>query len=219
MDNGGVARTIVVGVLMTALTCGVLAAESLAALMAAARRSEGRVILENEYVRVHSTLLEYPPAPRRIADDRPVVLYVRLGADQGASKTRLLDPPRGARMSWRPGIVPLGIRIELLKAPPRPSTLGDPGTYPPRDAVEEDGWGGGTLLLAAFRPFDYASGLGPVPTVAVFLSDGVVEVSTHGLRRRMAVQAGEAYWFEARTRLTVLDDYTVGVAFLQVPTR
>jgi hypothetical protein len=35
----------------------------------------------------------------------------------------------------------------------------------------------------------------------------------------MAVQAGEAYWFEARTRLTVFDDYTVGVAFLQVPTR
>ena len=147
-------------------------------------------------------------------------MYLRLGSDQGFSKTRLLEPPRGARMSWRPGIVPLGIWIELLKPPPRPSTLGDPGTYPPRDAVEEeDGWGGGTLFVAAFRPFDYAVGLGPLPTVAVFLSDGVVEVSTQGLRRRMAVQAGDADWFDARTRLTVLDDYTVGVAFLQVPTR
>ena len=53
----------------------------------------------------------------------------------------------------------------------------------------------------------------------MILSDGVVEVSTQGLRRRMAVQAGEAYWFDARTRLTVLDDYTVGVAFVLVPTQ
>ena len=71
----------------------------------------------------------------------------------------------------------------------------------------------------AFRPFDYAVGLGPLPAVAVFLSDGVVEVSTQGLRRRMGVVAGDVFWFEARTRLTVIDDYTVGVAFLQVPTR
>jgi hypothetical protein len=205
--------------LLTA-TAGVVAAETLAELMASARRAEGRVILENDYVRVHNTILAYPPAPPRIAEDRPVVLYLRLGADQGFSKTRLLEPPRGARPAWRPGIVPVGIWIELLKPPPRPSTLGDPGTYPPRDAVEEvEGWGGGRLYLAAFRPFDYAVGLGPLPTVAVVLSDGVVEVSSQGLRRRMAVQAGEAYWFEARTRLTIVDDYAVGVAFFQVPTR
>ena len=197
-----------------------IAAESLTELMAAVRRSGGRVLFENDYARVHNTILEYPPAPQRVAEGRPVVLYLRLAADQAFAKTRLLESPRGARMSWRPGIVPLGIWIELLKPPPRVSTLGDPGTYPPRDAVEEaDGWGGATLYLAAFRPFDYGVGLGPLPTVAVFLSDGVVEVSTQGLRRRMAVVAGDAFWFEARTRLTVLDDYTVGVAFLQVPTR
>jgi hypothetical protein len=217
---GGVRRLVTCAFLVTVLAGAGIAAESLAELMAAARRSDGRVIFENDFVRVHNTILEYPPAPQRVAEERPVVLYLRLGADQGFSKTRLLEPPRGGRMSWRPGIVPLGIWIELLKAPPRPSTLGDPGTYPPRDAIEEaEGWGGGTLFLAAFRPFDYGVGLGPLPTVAVILSDGVVEVSTQGLRRRMAVQAGEAYWFDARTRLTVRDDYTVGVAFLQVPTR
>ena len=197
-----------------------MAVESLTELMAAAKRSDGRVILENDYVRVHNTVLEYPPAPRRVSEERPVVLYLQLGSNHRVSKTRLLEPPRGARLSWRPGIVPLGIWIELLKPPPRPSTLGDPGTYPPRDAVEEEeGWGGGTLFVAAFRPFDYGVGLGPLPAIAVVLSDGAVEVSTRGLRRRMAVKAGDAYWFDARTRLTVLDDYTVGVAFLQVPTQ
>ena len=146
-------------------------------------------------------------------------MYLRLGTDQGFSKTRLLELPRKARPPWQPGIVPLGIWIELLKPPPKYSTLGDPGTYQPRGAVEEKDWGDGNLYVANFQPFDYAVGLGPVPGVAVFLSDGVVEVSSRGLRRRMAVQAGYAEWFDERTRLTVLDDYTVGVAFLQVPTR
>jgi hypothetical protein len=209
-----------VGVALLTIVGAASAAESLTELMAAVRRSDGRVVWENDYVRVHNTILEYPPAPQRVAEERPVVLYLRLWAYQASAKTRLLESPRGARMSWRPGIVPLGIWIELLKPPPRVSTLGDPGTYPPRDAVEEaDGWGGGTLYLAAFRPYDYGVGLGPLPTVAVFLSDGVVEVSTQGLRRRMGVMAGDVFWFEARTRLTVLDDYTVGVAFLQIPTR
>jgi hypothetical protein len=215
-----VKRLLASGLVMTALAVAAIAAESLTELMAASKRMAGRVIYENDFVRVHNTILEYPPAPRRVAEDRPVVLYLRLGSDQGFAKTRLLEPPRGARPSWHPGIVPLGIWIELLKPAPRPSSLGDPGTYPPRDAIEEtEGWGGGSLYIAAFRPFDYAVGLGPLPTVAVFLSDGVVEVSTKGLRRRMAVQAGYAEWFEERTRLPVVDDYTVGVAFLQVPTR
>jgi hypothetical protein len=204
---------------MPALAGAATAAESLTELMAAAKRSEGRVIYENDYVRVHNTILEYPSAPRRIAEDRPVVLYVRLGSDGSFSRTRLLEAPRGSRMPWRPGVVPLGIWIELLKLPPRYSSLGDPGTYPPRDAEQEADWGDGSLYVANFRPFDYYGGLGPHPAVAVFLSEGVVEVTTNGLRRRMAVQPGYAEWFEARTRLTVIDDYPVGVAFLQVPAR
>jgi hypothetical protein len=201
------------------LAAGAAAAESLTELMAAAKRSEGRVIFENDYVRVHNTVLEYPPAPRRVAEERPVVLYVRLGADRAFARTRLLEAPRGARMPWRPGVVPLGIWIELLKPPPRYSSLGDPDTYPPRDAEEEADWGDGSLYVATFRPFNYYAGLGPHPAVAVFLSEGIVEVATRGLRRRMAVQPGYAEWFDSRTRLTVIDDYAMGVAFLQVPTR
>ena len=60
---------------------------------------------------------------------------------------------------------------------------------------------------------------GDLPSVTTFLSDGVVEVSSQGLRRRMAVVAGDAFWFEARTRLTVIDDYPVGAAILQITPR
>ena len=212
-------RLLAGGLLVTALAGAAVAAESLTELLATSKRSDGRVIFENDYVRVHNTVLEYPSAPRRVADERPVVLYVRLGADRGFAKTRLLEAPRGARMPWRPGVVPLGIWIELLKPPPKYSSLGDPGTAPPRDAEQETDWGDGSLYVANFRPFDYYTGLGPHPVVAVFLSEGVVEVSTRGLRRRMAVQPGYAEWFDSRTRLTVIDDYTMGVAFLQVPVR
>jgi hypothetical protein len=205
--------------LLTVLAVVASAAETLADLLAAAKRVGGVVLLENEYVRVHGTILEYPRAPRRAAEERPIVLYVRLGSDEATSKTRLLEPPHRARLSWRPGVLPVGVWIELLKPPPKVSSLGDPGTYPPRDAIEEDGWGGGTLILATFQPFHYGEGLGPLPNVTVFLSDGVVEVASQGLRRRMGVQAGNAFWFEARTRLTVIDDYTVGAAILQLPTR
>lgn len=205
--------------LLTVLAGAAIAAETLEDLLAAAKRTGELVLFENEYVRVHSTILEYPRAPRRVAEERPIVLYVRLGAGQATSKTRLLELPRGARPSWRPGVVPSAVRIELLKPPPKVSSLGDPGTYPPRDAIEEDGWGDGTLTLATFRPFHYGEGLGPLPNVTVFLSDGVVELSSQGLRRRFAVQAGNAFWFEARTRLTVIDDYTVGAAIVQVPPR
>ena len=210
-------RRLAGGLLLTVLAGAAVAAETLIELLATAKRTGGFVLLENDYVRVHDTILEYPPAPRRVAEARPVVLYLRLGSDRETAKTRLLELPRGARPPWRPGVVPFGIWIELLKPPPKVSSLGDPGTYPPRDAVEEDGWGDGTLTVATFRDFDYGVGLGPLPNVTVFLSDGVVEVAAQGLRRRMAVQAGNVFWFEARTRLTVIDDYTVGAAILQVP--
>lgn len=211
-------RSLAAGLLSTTLAVAAMAAETLADLMTAAKRTGGFVLFENDYVRVHTTILEYPPAPRRVAEERPVVLYVRLGSDAGTSTTRVLEPPRGGRLSWRPGVLPVAIWFELLKPPPKVSSLGDPGTYPPRDAIQEDGWGAGTLTLATFQPFHYGEGLGPLPNVTVFLSDGVVEVSSQGLRRRMGVQAGNVFWFEARTRLTVIDDYTVGTATLQIPT-
>ena len=212
-------RSLAAVLLLTTFAGTVLAAETLADLMAAAKRAGGFVLFENDYVRVHTTILEYPPAPRRAAEERPIVLYLRLASDETTSKTRILEPPRGGRLSWRPGVLPVGIWIELLKPPPKVSSLGDPGTYPPRDAIEEDGWGDGTLTLATFQPFHYGVGLGPLPNVTVFLSDGVVEVSSQGLRRRMGVQAGNVFWFEARTRLTVVDDYTVATAIVQIPTR
>ena len=80
----------------------------------------------------------------------------------------------------------------MLKPPPRPPILGEPGTNPPRDAVEEASWDGGRLIVATFRSFDYGVGTGGFPSVTTFLSDGAVEVTSLGLRRRMAVQAGEA---------------------------
>ena len=52
--------------------------------------------------------------------------------------------------------------------------------------------------------------------MTTFLSDGTVEVSSRGVRRRMGVQAGDAFWFEGATRLTVLTDEPVGVAIVQL---
>ena len=213
-------RLVTCAFLVAMLAGAGIAAESLAELMATARRSDGRVIFENDYVRVHNTILEYPAAPRRVADERPVVLYLRLGTDQGFSKTRLLELPRKARPPWQPGIVPLGIWIELLKPPPKALDVGRPGYLSATGRPREKRTGATAACLSPpSGPSTTPSALFRLPTVAVFLSDGVVEVSSRGLRRRMAVQAGYAEWFDERTRLTVLDDYTVGVAFLQVPTR
>src|SRR6185369_10545957 len=112
--------------------------------------------------------------------------------------------------SWRLGVVPRGTLIEVLKRPPQPPVLGEPNTNPPRDAVVEPAREGVQLIVATFRPSDYGVGTGRLPSVTTFLSDGVVEVASQGLRRRMAVWAGDAFWFEPRTRLTVVDDYPVG---------
>ena len=70
--------------------------------------------------------------------------------------------------------------------------------------------------LAVFRSARYGLGTGRFPSVTTFLSDGLVEVSTRGLRRRMGVQAGDAFWFEGGTRLTVVSDEPVGVAIVQL---
>lgn len=191
-------------------------AQRLADLMAAAKPVGEAPAFENDHVRVHYTILEYPATEPRAAARRPVVLYVRVAPHPGVVNTRLLDPPRGARPSWRPGVVPLGVHVEILKPPAASPGLGEPGTDPPSDAIEDARWDGGRLVLATFRPLHYDVGTGRFPSVATFLSESVVEVWSRGVRRRMGVQAGNAFWFEAGTRITVVDDYPVGVAIAQL---
>jgi len=114
--------------------------------------------------------------------------------------------------------VPRGVFITLLEPPPPSSGTGEPGTTPPRTAIVED-HGRYQLVLATFRPHDDGVGTGRFPSVTVFLSDGVVDVSNRGLRRRMGIRSGDAHWFEAATRLTVVDDYPVSAAIVQLPAR
>ena len=193
-----------------------LAAQDLPGLMASATPAGEVLAFENEYVRIGLVALEYPAAERRVAEARPVVLYIRLTPSPGVLNTRLLEPPRGAAPSWRPGVVPRAVHVELLKSPPRPENLEGPSAEPPSDATEARTWPGGRLLQAVFRSLHYGHGTGRFPSVTTFLSDGTVEVSSRGLRRRMGVQAGDAFWFEGATRLTVLTDEPVGVAIVQL---
>ena len=115
-------------------------------------RPAGEVLaFENDYVQVGLVALEYPAAERRIAEARPVVLYIRLTPSPGVLNTKLLEPPRGAAPSWRPGVVARAVHIELLRSPLRPRNLEEPGTDPPSDASEARVWPGGRLLQAVFR--------------------------------------------------------------------
>jgi hypothetical protein len=200
------------------LVSGAATPQQLADLMAAAKTVGETPVWENTYVRVHCAVLEYPAAERRVAELRPVVLYVRVTPEPGVVDTRLLDAPPKVGSSWRLGVVPRGVRIEVLTLPPAISGLGDPGTDPPRGAITEE-HGRYRLVLATFRSLDYGVGTGRLPSVTIFLSDGVVDVSNRGVRRRMGVQAGDAFWFEAATRLTVLSDDPVGAAIVQLCAR
>jgi hypothetical protein len=197
------------------LWSGAPTAQQLADLMAAAKAVGEVPVWENTYVRVHSAVLEYPAAERRVAESRPVVLYVRVASEPGVVDTRLLDAPPNVGPSWRPGVVPRGVRIEVLTLPPALSGLGEPGTDPPQGAITEE-HGRYRLVLATFRSLDYGVGAGRLPSVTIFLSDGVVDVSNRGVRRRMGVRAGDAFWFEAATRLTVVSDDPVGAAIVQL---
>ena len=190
--------------------------QPLADLMAEATPLGNVPAFANDYVSVHYTLLAYPEADRRTAEARPVVLYVRVAPRPGIVNAGLLEPPRGARPSWRPGVVARAVQIEVLAPPPAPPALGQPGTDLPRGVTEESAWDGGRLVRATFRPLDYGVGAGRYASVTTFLSDGVVEVSNRGLRHRMGVQAGDAFWFEPATRITVLDDNPVGAAIVQL---
>ncbi len=188
-------------------------------LMAAAKPAGAVIAVENEYVRVQYQLLEYPAAERAVAESRPVVLYVRVKAESGAESTTLLDSPPGGRLSWRSGAVPRGVLVEVLKRPPAGSSLRNPEADPPPGFSAEAEWRGGRLLVATFEPMHFGNGTGPWPSVTIFLSDGVVDVSHDGVRRRMGVRAGDAFWFEARTGLRVVSDHPVGTAIVQIDAR
>ena len=191
-------------------------AERAADLMATAKPAGEAVALENDFVRVWRHALEYPAADRRVSESRPVVLYVRVEAGSQPARTALFDlPPRG-RPSWRPGVTPLGILVEVLKAPPSTSGLRNPEADPPRGASSSAEWDGGRLLEAVFEPMRIGDGVGSTPSVAIVLSDGVLDVSRDRMRRRMGVRAGDVYWFEARTSLTVVSDHPVGLALVQI---
>jgi hypothetical protein len=188
-------------------------------LLAAARTTGSVLAFENDYVRVRYEGLEYPAAERAVAESRPLVLYVRVRADSNAGGTALLDAPRGGRLSWRAGAVPRGVVIDILKPPPTVSSLRDPEADPPPGWVQEMEWEGGRLLVAIFEPMHFGYGTGSSPSVTTFLSDGVVDVSNRGVRRRMGVSAGDAFWFEARTSLRVVSDDPVGAAIAQIDSR
>jgi hypothetical protein len=187
--------------------------QGLADWLAASRAAGVVPAFENQYVRVHYALLEFPQPPALPATP-PVVLFVRVRPGPGIVHTGTLLAPPGARLG--PAPVSRGVEIDLLAPPPPPPSLGLAGAALPRDAVEAAEWDGGRLVVATFAPLRYGAGTGGFPSVAVFLSDGVVEVTERGSRRRMAVGAGDAFWFEAATRLTVIDDYPVGVAVVQL---
>jgi hypothetical protein len=191
-------------------------AQRVADLVAAATPLGEWPAFGNAYVNVHYELFAYPPPEPKGDDPRPVVLYVEVAPGPGLANTRLLVPPPGARPVWRPAVVPRAVHIELVAPPPTPPDPGEPGTDPPRDAAVEREWNGGRLLIATFHPFDYGVGTGRHASVTTFLSDGVVEIWNRGVRRRMGVQAGDAFWFDPATRITVLDDYPVGAAIVQL---
>jgi hypothetical protein len=191
-------------------------AQSLAELMASVKPVGEVLAFANDNVRVRYAVFEYPPAKPRAAESRPVVLYIRVEPEPGIVNTRLLQPPRDSRPERGTRVVPRGVHIEVLKPPPAPSALGEPGTDPPEDATEEASWEGGRLILASFAPLHFGEGAGRFPSVTVILSDGVVDVTAHRVRRRMGVRAGDAYWFDAGTQLTVVSDDPVGAAIVQL---
>jgi len=101
-------------------------------------------------------MLEYPAAERRVAEGRPAVLYIHVAPAPGFVNTSLLVPPAGARPAWQPGVVPRGVRIELLKPPLPPPVLGEPGTNPPRDAVED----ASSCVRTTFSPAPWLADVG-----------------------------------------------------------
>jgi hypothetical protein len=144
------------------------------------------------------------------------VLFVRVKSESGSEHTHVLEAPSGSRPSRQARTAPRGVIIEALKRPPAVSPLRDPEAGPPPDTANAMEWEGGRLLVATFLPSHFGEGTGSSPSVTAFLSDGMVDVSNRGVRRRFAVRAGDAYWFEARTQITVLSDDPVSAAIVQL---
>jgi len=188
-------------------------------LLAASTPAGTALLMETDVVRVHVEALTYPRAERTVAESRPVVLYVKIKSASQAESMALLDAPPGGRLSWRAGAVPRGLRIEVLKAPAPVSMMRNPEADPPPGSTVEAEWDGGRLVLAAFEPMHLGEGTGSSPSVTVFLSDGMLDVSHDGVRRRVAVRAGDAFWLEARTGLRVVSDHPVGAAIVQIHPR
>ena len=207
-------RKMVVAVALL-LVIGAPTGEQLTDLLAATKVLGEVPAWENTYVRVHYAVLEYPTAERQVAQARPVVLFVRVALEPGVVDTRLLEAPPQVTASWRPAVVPRGVRIEVLTWPPAPSALGEPGTDPPPGAITEE-HGRYRLVVATFQSLNFGVGAGRLPCVTVFLSDGVVDVSNRGVRRRMGVRGGDAFWFEAATRITVVSDNPVRAVIVQL---
>ena len=193
--------------------------QGLADLLASAKTAGEVLAFENDWVRVRYAALEYPAAEPAAEALRPSVLFVRVVPESGSGIMQLLDLPPRARPSRGTGTVPRGVIIEILKRPPAGSPLTDPEADPPRGTIAPMGWEGGRLLVSIFEPMHYGEGTGAFPSVTTFLSDGWVEVANRGVRRRFGVRAGDAFWFEARTRVTILSDDPVGAAIAQIDAR
>jgi hypothetical protein len=196
------------------LAGGAHAAQTLAGLMASAKPAGEVLAFANEYVRVRYAAVEYAPSVPPVGESRPVVLYIRVDPGPGILNRGLLEPPGKARPERDRGAAGRGIHIEVLKPPPAPSALGEPGSDLPRNATDEAQWEGGRLVLATFESMAFGVGTGRFPSVTTFLSGGMADVTTRRVRRRIGVRAGDAFWFDAGTRLTVVGDDPVGAAIV-----
>ena len=193
--------------------------QGLADLMASAKAAGEVFAFENEYVRVRYAVLEFPASVRPADEPLPAVLYIRVTPESGAANTHVLEAPQERRSARQTATTSRGVIIDVLKRPPAGSLLRDSEVDPPRGTLEPLRWDGGRLLVTTFEPMHYGEGTGSSPSVTTFLSDAWVEVANRGVRRRFGVRAGDAFWFEARTRVTILSDDPVGAAIAQIDAR
>lgn len=176
----------------------------------------GVVVFANDYVIVRRVVAESGESGSRRQEAPPPVASIRVDPGPGVLNSAPLMPPASARLPSGKARPSVSIQIQLLKPPPAPSALGYAGSELPRGAVRAREWEGGCLMLADFAPMAIGSGAGGHASVTTFLSDGVVDVTSRGVRRRFGVRAGDAFWFDAHTRITVVSDDPVGVAVVQL---
>lgn len=176
----------------------------------------GVVVFANDYVIVRRAVAESDASGARRREPLPPVATIRVDPGPGVLNSAPLMPPAAARVPSGKARPSVAIQIQILKPPPAPSALGNAGSELPRGSIRDREWEGGCLVLAEFAPMGFGSGAGGHASVTTFLSDGVVDVTSRGVRRRFGVRAGDAFWFEAHTRITVVSDDPVGVAVVQL---